>query len=147
MIAKSRAWREEAISKLKEAFWSVFESDATVRQKAMVQTGWSVLDEKQWLFVIVSEADWTAHEGNVLVRALVHRTGDANAVVGTERTYTFSKDEFRRLELRNPERPDRNVYWAVHNMTGAALVSNPWVQARKALEDWQKLYGDTPPQQ
>ena len=80
---------------------------------------WLPLDGKQFLFVLLPEAEWQARKNsNLHIDALVHKKGDATAAYQDARKYRFLLSEFDPAfhpAVRHPQHG--SFVWAVHNMT------------------------------
>jgi hypothetical protein len=132
--AKARARIVEALLMSFDTFYRGWPLPLQANVKTLP---WPIFDEQQVLFVLIPESDWTAHNGNITVRALIHKRDDPKSPLPGADIVTFSRDEWNLIELRDAQgqRPPRDFRWAVHTMTDFLLISSETAAKLKAYKD------------
>jgi len=129
------AARAQMVDFFLSAFDAFYRNWSLPLQATVKTIPWPIFDDRQALFVLIPESDWQAHDGKIVVRALIHKKDDPKTPLPGADLVTFEKDEWKLIQLRDNQQPPRDFRWAVHTMTDALLISPETAAKLKVYHD------------
>lgn len=133
--------RKSVIDNLKDAVHAQFEQKLVpIANSDLQPVRWNTLDADQFLFICIRRSDWLLHrkDPGLKVRALIHELDHPERPFMKAEYVDFDLLEFDRNEPVETYPSDKDVVWAVRNMTGKMLDANTLADLQKVKETLAK---------